>query len=624
MLITSKNIWISFLFILTPYSLLPTPCSLLPVPYSLFPTPCSLCYSFNYPLIIVINMIKKITLDSIWFRNLLIIVIVLGVVFRFYNLDRKVYWYDETMTSLRISGHTRTELVEEIFDGQIISVQNLLKYYQFPNYQKDINDTINSLAGNPEHSPLYYLMARLWLQTFGNSVATIRLLSVIISLLALPCAYWLCLELFGSKLIGWVAVAIIAISPFHVLYAQEAREYSLWTVTILLSSAVLLWAMNSSRIKQLIKKPYRWIIYSFTVALALYTHPFSAFVLIGQGLYVLITEGGRWTKGVTSYLLACLGGVLLFSPWLIIVIINFSKFIANTDSVNHSRSGFLPLFWTLNLSRIFFDVNQGIHPLSPLHYLSLCLAVYALYYLCRKAPQHAWVFIITLIGVTGIALIAPDVLLGGRRSSITRYAIPCYLGIQLAIAYFLTTEAKNSGQLTKDKGKKGLPTMGMMNGNLANPEDRQNQQVRGDHDMVPMGKTRQNPKPWKSIAIALAFSGILSCIVSSQLPVWWHKSYAKSRNNPSVAAWINQIPQPLLISNEIPGRVLSLCHLLRPDVQLMLLDKSNSSTNIPEIPEGFKNVLLYRPSEELRQGIETTYNYRVKPTDQSWLWKLSR
>ncbi|NEQ18418.1 MAG: dolichyl-phosphate-mannose-protein mannosyltransferase, partial [Moorea sp. SIO3E2] len=147
---------------------------------------------------------------------------------------------------------------------------------------------------------------------------------------------------------------------------------------------------------------------------------------------------------------------------------------------------------------------------------------------------------------------------------------------------------------------------------------------RGDHDMVPMEKTRKNPKTWKSIAIALAFSGILSCIVSSQLPVWWHKSYAKSRNNPPVAAWINQIPQPLLISNEIPGRVLSLCHLLRPDVQLMLLDKSNSSTNIPEIPEGFKNVLLYRPSEELRQGIETTHNYRVKPTDQSWLWKLSR
>lgn len=39
-------------------------------------------------------------------------------------------------------------------------------------------------------------------------------------------------------------MALIAVSPFHVLYAQEAREYSLWTVTILLSSAALLRAMR--------------------------------------------------------------------------------------------------------------------------------------------------------------------------------------------------------------------------------------------------------------------------------------------------------------------------------------------------------------------------------------------
>ena len=39
--------------------------------------------------------------------------------------------------------------------------------------------------------------------------------------------YWLCLELFESSVTAWLAVAIIAISPFQIVYAQEARPYSL-------------------------------------------------------------------------------------------------------------------------------------------------------------------------------------------------------------------------------------------------------------------------------------------------------------------------------------------------------------------------------------------------------------
>ncbi len=514
-------------------------------------------------------LLKKQSLKSNWFRNLIVILLILGVFFRFYNLERKVYWYDETMTSLRVSGNTQTELVQQVFNGRVISAENLLQQYQYPNREKDINDTLNALAGNPEHSPLYYLMARFWLQLFGNSITTIRTLSALISLLALPCAYWLCSELFGSTLISWIAVTLIAISPFHVLYAQEAREYSLWTVTILLSSAALLWAMRR-------KNPVSWGIYGITVALGLYTHPFSGFVCIGHGLYVLITEGFRWSKRLTAYLLASILGLLLFLPWLWTVVVNFPKFLANTDSVNHNRAGFLPVFWGLNLSRIFFDLNQGSSPLNPLLYLIAALVGYALYYLYRKAPQQAWILIITLIGVTGVALIGPDLILGGRRSSITRYAIPCYLGIQIAVAYLVTTK------LTSSTLKPSIQ------------------------------------KRWQYVAIALAFSGVLSLVVSSQLPIWWHKSHTKSRYNPQVARLINQAEQPLVISDEIPGRVLSLSHLLKPDVQLQLV----VSPNIPEIPKNFKNVFLYRPSEALQQGVEREHKSQLQDAYKSWLWKL--
>ncbi len=52
--------------------------------------------------------------------------------------------------------------------------------------------------------------------------------------------YWLCQELFHDSSTRWVAVGLMAVSPFHVLYAQEAREYSLHTALILVSSTLLL------------------------------------------------------------------------------------------------------------------------------------------------------------------------------------------------------------------------------------------------------------------------------------------------------------------------------------------------------------------------------------------------
>jgi uncharacterized membrane protein len=53
-------------------------------------------------------------------RFLIIVLLVLGVFFRFLNLDRKVYWDDETITSLRVSGYTIEEMSQQVFDGSVI------------------------------------------------------------------------------------------------------------------------------------------------------------------------------------------------------------------------------------------------------------------------------------------------------------------------------------------------------------------------------------------------------------------------------------------------------------------------------------------------------------------------
>jgi len=58
--------------------------------------------------------------------KVLIVVILTGIFFRFTNLDRKAYSFDESLTSLRISGYTWTEMLQQDFQGKTISVEDLL------------------------------------------------------------------------------------------------------------------------------------------------------------------------------------------------------------------------------------------------------------------------------------------------------------------------------------------------------------------------------------------------------------------------------------------------------------------------------------------------------------------
>ncbi len=200
-----------------------------------------------------------------------------------------MYWYDETFTSLRISGYTETEVVQQLFNGDEINVKDLQKYQRF-NSEKGVTDTVKGLAlEEAQLPPFYFVIARYWVQCFGSSVAAIRSLSAVISLLVFPCLYWLCLELFGTPLIGWMAVALVGVSPFHVLYAQEARMYSLWTVTILLSSASLLRAIR-------VKTRLGWGIYALTLTLAFYSYLYSVLIAIGHGIYMVIIERFRLSK----------------------------------------------------------------------------------------------------------------------------------------------------------------------------------------------------------------------------------------------------------------------------------------------------------------------------------------
>ena len=85
---------------------------------------------------------------------------------------------------MRVSGYTQEEVIQQVFDGRIINVEELLQY-QHLNETRGVGDTIRSLAlEDAQHPPLYYTALRLWLQWLGSSITATRSLSAVISLFA--------------------------------------------------------------------------------------------------------------------------------------------------------------------------------------------------------------------------------------------------------------------------------------------------------------------------------------------------------------------------------------------------------------------------------------------------------
>ena len=95
-----------------------------------------------------------------------LIVITIGIFFRCYNIDKKVYWHDEVYTSIRVSGYNGSEVVEKVFTGEIIKPQELLKFQKI-SPEKTWQDSFNKLLEHPEHPPLFYLLSRAWQGIFG-------------------------------------------------------------------------------------------------------------------------------------------------------------------------------------------------------------------------------------------------------------------------------------------------------------------------------------------------------------------------------------------------------------------------------------------------------------------------
>jgi len=458
-----------------------------------------------------------------------ILSVVLGVAFRFYHLDRKVYWFDEVGSSLRMFGDTEAELVNRA--GTLTDSHTLwaILHPTPPSGSSDPFAPARVLAlEEPHETPIYFEIAHFWVGIFGNSIAATRSLSAWLSLLALPCAFWLGNELFRSRRAAWTAVALLALSPVAVIFAQQARGYALWTVTLLALQAALLRALRLDAFGA-------WALFATLVAFGLYVHLLTALPLGGLALYVLLT---RWRdRGkLLRFALAFAIGCVALIPWLIFLLRDLpavTDSLATTFHASTTRTEVLRAF--LGALRLdFLDLNwvTSSRASSAATATASLLIAIAVVNVIRRQPPRTRLFIVVMLLATTLPLLIPDLIGQGQRVRQQRYLVPAFIVVDFCVVGWLS---------------------------------------------FLLDSTTAVRAAWGYVLLTgVLVAGTVSCAVSSGAETWWS---TQEDNSISVARAVNRSRRPLLVSDVYLGYLLVLSNYLDSDVQTVLSPKCYSCRN---------------------------------------------
>jgi uncharacterized membrane protein len=500
--------------------------------------------------------------------TILVVLVAIGVYCRFANLDAKAYWYDEAFTSLELSGLSSSHAESDILTGRVVSVSDVNRYQSVDQSSgKTAFDTARAIAKTePQLTPLYFIATRLWAERFGSSVRVIRLFSAVLSVAILPLAGWLCMELFDSWRVCWFCVALISVSPFQVLYAQEARPYGMWAGLSLLLSALLVRVLRR-------ESALGWILYGLVAVISLYTYLFTLLVIAGHGIYVVIFSRFG-TKTIARFMITAALAVALLLPW------PYRGQVSGSGNEAYSLGRYATK-WLRNVSVFFvdFDFNDStaklyLIPFGAAVILLTLLVGYAVYYVAKTAPLKASSFVLSFIFVLALSLCLLDVFAGSSRATITRYLYPSFLGVEIAVAYLLAVKTHSTPNSLLGSG-------------------------------------------WKLVSAILLGAGLASCGMIATSDRWW----TKAPENYVLAASriINQDKAPLVVSDAWFVNILSLEHNLRSDSRFQL----TVSPNTPEIGKEDKVFFVYHPSNHLVSEFERQFDMQLVER-ASGLWRARR
>jgi len=127
--------------------------------------------------------------------------------------------------------------------------------------------------GEASFQGAFFVLMRGWLH-LGQSEAWVRLPAAIFGIASIPLIYVVARRLVGVTP-ALASAAILAFSPTHVYYSQEARSYTMTILLVLVSSWFFARAVETDREGD-------WALWTIFSVLAVYSHYFASLVPVAQ------------------------------------------------------------------------------------------------------------------------------------------------------------------------------------------------------------------------------------------------------------------------------------------------------------------------------------------------------
>jgi len=173
-------------------------------------------------------------------------------------------------------------------------------------------------TGLDVHPPFYYILLKIWVMIFSNSLFSLRFFSLFWGVLAVFIFYFFVKEFLKDNAFALVSSILLLINSFFIQFVMEARMFTLGIFLVILSSFFLLKGLFT-------KKRRWWFFYALTITAGIYTHYYIVFSIIAQAVFLIFyifkeswfslkkwLENKNFRYGFFSYFLA----ILLFLPWL--------------------------------------------------------------------------------------------------------------------------------------------------------------------------------------------------------------------------------------------------------------------------------------------------------------------
>lgn len=229
-----------------------------------------------------------------WFHPCLLLVwLLIGMGLRLTNLTAKPPWTDEFSTLVFSLGNSFLPVPL----NQPIAIDVLLQPLQ-PQSGATIQDVLTHLFSESNHPPLYFVLTHLWLKLFPTQAGLVSLwgarsLAAIFGAISIPAIYGLSWLAFRSRLVSHLAAAIMAISPYGIFLAQEARHYTLAILWVIASLACLV--VVTRHIQKRTQLPI-WLVLAWIGinALGVATHYFFALTLVTEAVVLIFLAWQQW------------------------------------------------------------------------------------------------------------------------------------------------------------------------------------------------------------------------------------------------------------------------------------------------------------------------------------------